>query len=197
MSYGVTEGGNMLIDKRTKWTEEAEVVVVGYGGAGAVTAIAAHDAGAKVLILEKQPSDTPTQTRHTPSTRMSGGSWFCPTNLEKTMLYIEGMAKIANETWDAERKEMFDVVTHYLADNTEWMIKIGVELGGNESISPTVARLAKGGIIDGKVFVSDFPELPGSLSAPASHSPSLQGITGTERPFSRGCRRLLRGGASK
>ena len=39
------------------WTEEADVVVIGYGGAGAVTAICAHDSGVKVLILEKQPND--------------------------------------------------------------------------------------------------------------------------------------------
>jgi succinate dehydrogenase/fumarate reductase flavoprotein subunit len=38
------------------WNREADVVVVGYGGAGAVTAITAFDAGAKVIILEKSPS---------------------------------------------------------------------------------------------------------------------------------------------
>jgi succinate dehydrogenase/fumarate reductase flavoprotein subunit len=38
-----------------KWEREADVVVVGYGFAGAVSAIAAHDAGAKVLLLEKMP----------------------------------------------------------------------------------------------------------------------------------------------
>ena len=38
-----------------KWDAEADVVVVGYGGAGAATAITAHDAGAKVLLLEKAP----------------------------------------------------------------------------------------------------------------------------------------------
>ncbi len=35
------------------WDDDADVVVVGYGGAGASAAIAAHDAGAKVLIVEK------------------------------------------------------------------------------------------------------------------------------------------------
>ncbi len=35
------------------WDDEADVIVVGYGGAGASAAIAAHDAGAKVLIVEK------------------------------------------------------------------------------------------------------------------------------------------------
>ena len=35
------------------WNEEADVVVVGYGLAGAVAAIEGHDSGARVLILEK------------------------------------------------------------------------------------------------------------------------------------------------
>jgi 3-oxosteroid 1-dehydrogenase len=39
------------------WDKEADVVVVGFGGGGAVTAIAAADAGAEVLILEKNPED--------------------------------------------------------------------------------------------------------------------------------------------
>ena len=36
-----------------QWDHKADVVVVGYGGAGASAAIAAHDAGAKVVIVEK------------------------------------------------------------------------------------------------------------------------------------------------
>ncbi len=37
-------------------TERFDVVVVGFGYAGGVAAIAAHDAGARVLLIEKQPS---------------------------------------------------------------------------------------------------------------------------------------------
>jgi succinate dehydrogenase/fumarate reductase flavoprotein subunit len=37
------------------WDDSADVVVVGYGYAGAVAAIEAHDAGADVLIVEKMP----------------------------------------------------------------------------------------------------------------------------------------------
>src|SRR5450756_3006739 len=36
-----------------KWDKEADVVIVGYGGAGAVAAMEAQAAGAKVLVLEK------------------------------------------------------------------------------------------------------------------------------------------------
>src|SRR6266852_5378350 len=42
-------------DPRAAWHEEADVVVVGYGYAGAVAAIEAHDAGADVLLIEKMP----------------------------------------------------------------------------------------------------------------------------------------------
>ena len=41
------------------WNEETDVVVVGHGYAGAVSAINAHDHGAKALVLEKEshPAD--------------------------------------------------------------------------------------------------------------------------------------------
>src|SRR5882757_11285857 len=37
------------------WDEEADVVVVGYGYAGAVAALEAQEAGADVLLIEKMP----------------------------------------------------------------------------------------------------------------------------------------------
>src|ERR1700681_3503871 len=42
-------------EARGRWDEAADVVVVGYGYAGAVAAIEAHDAGADVLLIEKMP----------------------------------------------------------------------------------------------------------------------------------------------
>ena len=38
-----------------QWDREADVVIVGLGGAGAAVAIEAARAGAKVLILERMP----------------------------------------------------------------------------------------------------------------------------------------------
>jgi len=37
------------------WDKEVDVIVVGYGAAGGISAITAHDAGAKVLLIEKMP----------------------------------------------------------------------------------------------------------------------------------------------
>ncbi len=158
----------MATDKQSGWTEEAEVVVVGYGGAGGVTAIAAHDAGAKVLILEKQPNDTPTETRHTPNTRMAGGGgWFWPTDVKRTTQYMEGLARISNETLDPERKELFSVLAEHLVSNFDWICGIGVPHGGDESLGQRDKRAwhtedNSTRVVDGRVFNSDFPELPGS-----------------------------------
>ena len=41
--------------------KEADMVIVGYGGAGAVTAITAHDLGADVVVLEKSPREEGTR----------------------------------------------------------------------------------------------------------------------------------------
>lgn len=56
-----------------KWDLETDVLVLGYGGAGACAAMQAHDAGAKVLVLEKQREAT-----HYSNTRMAGGIFHSP-----------------------------------------------------------------------------------------------------------------------
>ncbi len=66
-----------------KWDYEADVVVVGYGGAGACAAITAHDAGAKVIIMEKAPY------RGGGNTGMCLGQWVCPTNVQHAIEYLK------------------------------------------------------------------------------------------------------------
>ena len=57
----------------TKFDKEADVIVLGFGGAGAATAITAADNGASVIIIERQPQATLRS-----NTRMSGGIFHCP-----------------------------------------------------------------------------------------------------------------------
>jgi len=49
------EAKTVNLQQVQKWDYTVDVVVVGYGAAGGNAAIAAHDAGAKVLVLEKMP----------------------------------------------------------------------------------------------------------------------------------------------
>lgn len=68
---------------------EADVIVVGLGSAGGSAAIEAHDQGAKVIVLEKQPADG-----HYSNTRMSGGGFHSPEpggNFEALKAYAKAM----------------------------------------------------------------------------------------------------------
>ena len=51
----------------------ADIVIIGFGCAGACAAVEAHDSGAGVVVLEKQP-----QNAHYSNTRMSGGGFHSP-----------------------------------------------------------------------------------------------------------------------
>ncbi len=66
-----------------KWDYEADVVVVGYGGAGACAAITANDAGSKVIIMEKAPY------RGGGNTGICLGQWVCPTNVQHAVEYLK------------------------------------------------------------------------------------------------------------
>jgi 3-oxosteroid 1-dehydrogenase len=63
----------MWFSKKAKPTLETDVLVVGSGGAGLMAALAAHDAGAKVLLVEKA-------NRIGGTTAVSGGVVWIPCN---------------------------------------------------------------------------------------------------------------------
>jgi succinate dehydrogenase/fumarate reductase flavoprotein subunit len=100
-----------------KWDYEADVVIVGYGGAGATAAITAHDAGAKVLILEKVPIEGGG------STRMSAGSVHWVRNVSDGATYMHACSGGATpmdvcQAWAEEQFKMPD-----------WFAKMKVPVG--------------------------------------------------------------------
>lgn len=64
-----------------------DLLVVGFGAAGAAAAITARRLGASVLVVEKQPA-----AAHTPSTRMSGGLIMTVTDAEDGTSYLGACA---------------------------------------------------------------------------------------------------------
>lgn len=127
-----------------KWDYEADVVVIGLGGAGAAAAIEAHDAGAKVLVLEKQPEAT-----HYPNTRMSGGVWHNPVpsgDRAARVEYIKAMMSGENIPWKNEgeqehvSKEMAEMFADGIMENEKFLMAqapdldpAGMKAGGDAS----------------------------------------------------------------
>ena len=71
---------------KVKWNVTADIIVVGTGLSGLVSAIEANDAGAKVLIIEKAPKEF-----EGGNSRISGNLWLCNNNLEKSFAYYKAM----------------------------------------------------------------------------------------------------------
>jgi len=80
-------GGEKAISqfKVPKWNYQADVVIVGYGAAGANAAIAVHDAGAEVLILEKMPIAGG-------NSGVSAGAMLIPENLADAIPYYRALS---------------------------------------------------------------------------------------------------------
>jgi succinate dehydrogenase/fumarate reductase flavoprotein subunit len=124
-----------------KWNKEADVVVIGYGGAGASVAITAVDAGAKVLVIEKAP-----EGEEGGNTRISGNLWFNPTPADKAITYMKAMAGGM-----VIPDDMLLVWADEMGKNADWVKSIG----GN----PTLAQPQS-------AFCSpEFPDFPGAESS--------------------------------
>lgn len=118
----------------TKWDEEADVVVVGYGFAGVTAAITAHDAGATVLMLEKAP-----EAHKGGNSRVSGNIVFWPSDVGKAKTYFKALA---GPYMDDISEAMVEVWAREMHANRAWLENLGMK--------PAAFGLA------------EFPELPGS-----------------------------------
>ena len=69
-----------------RWDREADVVIVGFGGAGAAAAITAHDLGAQVLLLEKAP-----EGEEGGNTRIAGQGYLQVYDTDKAVAYLNAL----------------------------------------------------------------------------------------------------------
>lgn len=131
ISAGKTEA---MVGLPKKWAMEADVVIIGFGGAGACAAIEAADAKARVLILEKQPKET-----HYPNTRMSGGIFHSPDpSGDKAALkeYAKAMFSGENLPWKLEGEQpdvsdgLAEAWAQYSPGNLDFLKKLDLEFKG-------------------------------------------------------------------
>ena len=152
MGLQVGEAGAKIISPPPKWDKEADVIVVGYGAAGACAAIEAHDAGAGVLILEKQLKAT-----HYNNTRMSGGFFHSPDpSGDRTALKAYALAMFSGQNlpWKLEGEQPDDIANslaeafaEYAPQNDDFMKKL----------DPEFKIMVRGG--------AAFPNFPGAKEA--------------------------------
>ncbi len=147
-----------------KWDRETDIIVVGFGGAGAAAAIEAGKAGAKVLVLERMP--------------VGGGS----TALCGGIIYMGGGTPLQKATGFEDTLEgMYDymfasaghgadpeMVQTYVDHNMElynWLTEIGVKfkeefLPGKWAVPPADQGLLYSGNETQPIFAAVTPPVP-------------------------------------
>jgi succinate dehydrogenase/fumarate reductase flavoprotein subunit len=96
---------------------EADVVVVGYGGAGATAGITAHDLGASVIIIEKTPTGGG-------NTCVSGGSYIAPLTHEHipaAVSYINAL------NFGTTESDIIEAMIEETLKTSEWIGLLGGE----------------------------------------------------------------------
>jgi succinate dehydrogenase/fumarate reductase flavoprotein subunit len=96
------------------WDDQADVVVVGYGGAGASAAIAAHDAGAEVLIVEKNAGGG--------NTKLATRTFISPENSSAARQHIQALAMGILE------EKTVDSALQWMSQNNDFVRKLGGEV---------------------------------------------------------------------
>lgn len=109
-----------------EWHDSADVVVVGYGGAGVCTALSACEAGASVIAIERFGGGG--------ATALSGGIVYGGATSYQAEAGIEDSAEemfkyLKQETGDIVREETLRRFCDSSAENFEWLKSHGVNFG--------------------------------------------------------------------
>ncbi|MFC1861702.1 FAD-binding protein [Chloroflexota bacterium] len=135
-----------------RWDNEADVVIVGYGAAGAATAITVHDAGGVALILEKAP-----EGEAGGNSRVAGQFWLNLAPIDRAITYFDAMAGPYTVS-----PEVVRVWAEEMGKNSDWVRSIGGE--------PVEMRTGPEG--------AAFPELPGADCVHLCHVGPQHGYEG-------------------
>ncbi len=105
--------------RNIKWDFQTEVVVVGFGAAGAVAAMTVRDAGPQVIIVEKQ-----TKEGHLTTSHMSAGIFISVNNASAAAAYMEQINKV-NDHLHWTDPATSRVWAEYASHNREWIEHLG------------------------------------------------------------------------
>jgi succinate dehydrogenase/fumarate reductase flavoprotein subunit len=147
------------VDHVRKWDVEADVVVVGFGAAGVATAVAAHDLGAKVVILEKAP-----EGQEGGNTRVAGQGYLNTSSADAAAAYLTALCGPYTVP-----ESMVKAWADEMCRNNAWLESLGGD--PQEHQHPPV------GI--------EFPDLPGSDCVHKFHDGPVYGYSNTWKMFER------------
>lgn len=115
------------------WDDEADVVVIGFGAAGAAAALAASAEGARTLILEKQGGASGSEPgEHLSTSHLSGGVFLMPTDRAATVRYFRELMRGSRvpgappTRWSSD--ELIDAYAGRAVTLKDWLHELGADI---------------------------------------------------------------------
>lgn len=116
----------MLVGCSKNAAKEADIVVIGAGGAGLSAAIAAHDEGAKVIVLEKMPMVGGNTNRATGGLNAAGTKQQIAAGVEDSVeLFYEDTMKGGK---NLNNPELVKMLAKEAKGSVEWLESLGADL---------------------------------------------------------------------
>lgn len=116
----------LKLKKSRNKTEQTDIVVIGAGAAGMTAAITAHDAGAKVILLEKQPITGGN------SMLAAGGMNAAETTFQKAKGIKDSVELMYQDTMKGGKNQNDPALVKILARNSagsvDWLTSIGADI---------------------------------------------------------------------
>ncbi|MEK9672311.1 MAG: FAD-binding protein [Rhodospirillaceae bacterium] len=140
-----------------QWDMLADVVVVGFGGAGIAAAVTSHDLGSDVLILEKAP-----EGREGGNTRIAAQGYLNTSDPDNAETYLTALCGPFTVP-----EKMIRVWAEEMSKNNDWLAAMGGD--------PQEHQHQPEGI--------EFPELPGSTCVHKFHDGDKYGYSLTWKRF--------------
>lgn len=111
-----------MLKTDSNWDRDVDVIVIGYGLAGAVAALTARDLGSEALIVEKSRKDG----FHSNSS-MAGSAIMGGNDVKQTTQYLNELNHINGETpWTDP--EIIRGMAEYLVDSPKWLQRLGCNI---------------------------------------------------------------------
>lgn len=150
-------------DSDPRWDDTADLIVVGYGGAGAATALSAHEAGASVILLEKAP-----RGEEGGNTRVAAQGYLNTSDAARARDYLNALCGPYTVP-----EAMVEVWAQEMCRNNEWFASVGGD--------PQEHQHQPVGI--------EFPDLPGADCVHKFHHGDILGFSKTWEALAEGVTR--------
>lgn len=153
------------------YNRTVDIVVVGFGAAGAATALRAAELGASVVLVEKQ-----SESHHTPNTRMSGGHVMIVNDVDGAARYLDrcaaGMIPLEITRAWAER-------AHHLVG---WLDGLGTDLRLQRAYGPEHPEFEGAAAVDVYMQARLRDGTPIDFAESASSSAEARGVVQPRHP---------------